>query len=144
MQAVGAIQFWRQWLLILLRVLTLLFLILALAQPTLPGSWIGNKERSETIVVLDNSLSMERLVGEESRFEAAISYITNLIEELPDGDSVRVLLASPYPIWATAGSLRVEAGSREQLADQLHGLKTAGSSSEMSSNCTLSTKTTLS
>ena len=53
----------KQWLLILLRVLTLLFLILALAQPTLPGSWIGNKERSETIVVLDNSLSMERLVG---------------------------------------------------------------------------------
>ncbi|MCH5374459.1 MAG: VWA domain-containing protein, partial [Planctomycetes bacterium] len=108
-----------------------LFLILALARPTLPGSWIGNKERSETIVVLDNSLSMERKAGDESRFEAAISSITDLLEDLPDGDSVRVLLASPYPIWATAGSLRVESGSREQLADQLHGLQTAGSSSDL-------------
>ena len=61
----------KQWLLILLRVLSVLFLILALARPTLPGSWIGNKERSETIVVLDNSLSMERKAGDESRFEAA-------------------------------------------------------------------------
>ena len=121
----------KQWLLILLRVLSLLFLILALARPTLPGSWIGNHKRNETIVVLDNSLSMERRADEESRFEAAIASVTDLIEELPDGDSVRILLASPYPIWATAGSLRVEPGAREQLADQLHGLKTAGSSSDL-------------
>jgi hypothetical protein len=121
----------KQWLLILFRVLTVAFLILALARPTLPGRWFGNSQRGETIVVLDNSLSMERRAGEESRFDEAISAVTELIEDLPDGDTVRVLLASPYPIWATAGSLRVEAGSREQLTDQLHGLETAGGSSDL-------------
>jgi hypothetical protein len=121
----------KQWLLILFRVLSLAFLILALARPTLPGRWFGNKQRGETIIVLDNSLSMEREAGEESRFDEAISAVTGLIEDLPDGETVRVLLASPYPIWATAGSLRVEAGSREQLADQLHGLETAGGRSDL-------------
>ncbi len=121
----------KQWLLIALRVLTLAFLILALARPTLPGRWFGNKQRGETIIVLDNSLSMERRAGEESRFNEAISAVNDLIEDLPDGDTVRVLLASPYPIWATAGSLRVEVGSREPLADQLHSLETAGGSSDL-------------
>ncbi|MCA9068306.1 MAG: BatA domain-containing protein, partial [Planctomycetaceae bacterium] len=121
----------KQWLLILLRVLTLLFLILALAQPTLPGRWFGNNHRNETIIVLDNSLSMERQNGEQSRFEEAVSTITELIEDLPEGDTVRVLLASPYPNWATAGSLRIEPGSRKRLAEQLHDLETAGSSSDL-------------
>jgi hypothetical protein len=109
----------------------LALLILALARPTLPGRWFGNKHRAETIIVLDNSLSMERRVGEESRFDEAISAASDLIEDLPDGETVRVLLASPYPIWATEGSLRVEAGSRGQLTDQLRGLEAAGGSSDL-------------
>ncbi|HUG19079.1 MAG TPA: BatA domain-containing protein, partial [Planctomycetaceae bacterium] len=121
----------KQWLLILLRVLTVLFLILALSRPTLPGNWFGNSERTETIVVLDNSLSMERRAGDQSRFEEALSTVSGILDELSDGDSIRVLLASPYPVWATAGSLRVEADSRERFVEQLHELKTTGSSSDL-------------
>ena len=57
----------KQWILLLLRVLAVAALVLALAQPLLPGNWLGNTERSEVILVLDNSMSTLRQADEENR-----------------------------------------------------------------------------
>jgi hypothetical protein len=121
----------KQWLLVLMRVAILLFLILALSRPMMPGSWLGSRHRGETIIVLDNSLSMERREGETSRFDQAIVSIEELLGELSDGESVRVLLASPYPIWATAGGLRAESGARDRIVEQLRELEPTGTGSDL-------------
>ncbi|MEJ7596065.1 MAG: BatA domain-containing protein [Planctomycetaceae bacterium] len=47
----------KQWLLLALRVLAIAALVLALARPKLPGHWLGNSDRGETIFVIDNSMS---------------------------------------------------------------------------------------
>ena len=59
----------KQWLLLMLRVLALLALILALAQPKLPGNWLGSTNRSETVLVIDNSLSTLRAVDDTTVFK---------------------------------------------------------------------------
>jgi hypothetical protein len=113
----------KQWLLLLLRVLAVAALVLSLAQPMLPGNWFGNTERGETIFIVDNSMSMLRTTGDMSLFDAAIEHAAESIQEMPPGDSVRVLLASPYPTWAMGGSMRVDSGFREAIKDEMRELQ---------------------
>jgi hypothetical protein len=113
----------KQWLLLLLRVLAVALLVLSLAQPMLPGNWFGNTERGETIFIVDNSMSMLRTTGDISLFDAAIEHATETIQEMPAGDSVRVLLASPYPTWAMGGSMRVDSGFRDAIKDEMRELQ---------------------
>lgn len=112
----------KQWLLLLLRVLAVAALVLSLAQPMLPGNWFGNTERGETIFVVDNSMSMLRTTGEMSLFDSAIERAAEAIQDMPAGDSVRVLLASPYPTWAMGGSMRVDSGFRDAIKDEMREL----------------------
>ena len=124
----------KQWLLVAMRVLALTALIFALAQPMMPGSWFGNVKRSETVLLLDNSMSMMRKSGEATLFDDAVDEAIQRIDAIKTGDSVRVLLASPYPIWATTGSVRVDVNSRRTLISQLQQVRpTAGSSDLLSS-----------
>lgn len=113
----------KQWLLLLLRVLAIAALVLALARPMLPGNWFGRSDRGETLVVLDNSMSMQRVVDGTSQFEAAVEKVIGLLDEMPPGDSIRVLLSSPYPVWAMGASTRVDSTSRPVLAEQLRELQ---------------------
>lgn len=113
----------KQWLLLLLRVIAIASLVLALARPLLPGHWFGQTDRGETIIVLDNSLSMQRVADGASLFEAAVARAIETVDGVPPGDSIRVLLASPYPVWALGGSVRVDSTSRTMIADQLKELR---------------------
>lgn len=112
----------KQWLLLLLRVLAVALLVLSLAQPMLPGNWFGNTERGETIFVIDNSMSMLRTPGDRSLFDAAIDHAAETVQDIPSGDSVRVLLASPYPTWAMGGSMRVDSGFRDAIKQEMREL----------------------
>ena len=112
----------KQWLLLLLRVLAVALLVLSLAQPMLPGNWFGNTERGETIFVIDNSMSMLRTSGDMSLFDAAIEHAAETVQDIPSGDSVRVLLASPYPTWAMGGSMRVDSGFRDAIKQEMREL----------------------
>ncbi|MBI1310886.1 VWA domain-containing protein [bacterium] len=124
----------KQWLLLLLRVLAIAALIFALAQPLLPGNWLGSTDRGETIIVLDNSLSMQRKADGTSLFELAIERAIETVGDVQPGDSVRVLLSSPYPVWALGGSIRVDSASRPVIEDQLQELRpTTGRSDLLSS-----------
>ncbi len=109
----------KQWLLVLLRVLTLIVLILALARPMLPGQWFGQSVRNELVVLLDNSLSMSRKAEEESLFQQAVQEAEKAIAAQAEGDYVRVMLTSPYPVWLTTEPIRLDQSSRSMLADLL-------------------------
>lgn len=124
----------KQWLLLLLRVLAIAALVFALAQPLLPGNWFGRSDRGETIIVLDNSMSMRRVVDDVSLFDKAIQQTVETLDDVQPGDSIRVLLSSPYPVWALGGSIRVDSASRPVIADQLRELQpTMGRSDLLSS-----------
>ena len=124
----------KQWLLLLLRVLAIAALIFALAQPMLPGNWFGNTDRGETIIVLDNSLSMQRKADDATLFDQAVERAIETVGEVQPGDSVRVLLSSPYPVWALGGSIRVDSASRPVIEDQLQELQPTGGRSDLLSS----------
>ena len=50
----------QQWLLLLLRTLAILCLVLALARPLVNSNLMGGVDRSDTILIIDNSMSMIR------------------------------------------------------------------------------------
>ena len=121
----------KQWLLLLLRVLAIAALVIAMARPLLPGNWFGNPDRGETILILDNSMSMARTTGDASLFETALERAIAELEEIESGDFVRLLQASPYPVWVTSGSQRVNAESTTRLANQLTDLRPTSGRSDL-------------
>ncbi|MEZ6125243.1 MAG: BatA domain-containing protein [Planctomycetaceae bacterium] len=122
----------KQWLLLLLRCLAVLALVLALARPMLPGHWFGSTERTETVLVLDNSMSTTRTVaGDTTVFDRLRDEVSRQLDDVKSGDTIRVLLTSPYPVWATAGSIRMASESREALSRQLAELKPTSGSGDL-------------
>ena len=121
----------KQWILLLMRVLAIAALVFALARPTLPGSWFGSTDRGETIFVVDNSMSMMRTGAEASLFDEAVDRAIEKLADVKSGDSVRVLLASPYPTWATAGSIRLDPNTRVTISDQFREIKPTNGSSDL-------------
>lgn len=113
----------RQWLLLLLRVAALAALVFALARPLAPGNWLGGVGRSETILVLDNSLSSMRDAGGRTAFEELQARAAELLDGLTPGESVRLLVSSPYATWATPASVRVDAAMLSELRDRLRELR---------------------
>ncbi len=121
----------KQWLLLALRVLAIAALVLALARPKLPGNWFGNSDRGETVFVIDNSMSTLRESEDATLFAKLIERATEELNGIAPGDSVRVLLASPYPVWAMAGDVRVDSGSRTLVAEQFQDIQPTNGSSDL-------------
>lgn len=121
----------QQWLLLLLRVLLIAALVAALAQPLLPGHWLGATQRRETILVIDNSLSTMRNSADASLFDGMIKQAQVTLDEIPSGDAVRIMLASPYPVWVNPASVRVDIGSRPELREQIGALRPTQGSSDL-------------
>ncbi|MEQ9409191.1 MAG: BatA domain-containing protein [Fuerstiella sp.] len=121
----------KQWLLLLLRVLAVTALVLALARPMLPGNWFGTHDRTEVILVLDNSMSTQRSTGDATLFSQLLRRSRDVLSDLQSGDTVRILAASPYPVWATAAGLRVDAGSAATVVGQLETIRPTDGSSDL-------------
>ncbi|MBC7967630.1 MAG: BatA domain-containing protein, partial [Fuerstia sp.] len=121
----------KQWILLALRVLAIAALVLALARPKLPGHWFGNSDRGETVFVIDNSMSTLRESDDTTLFAKLIERATEELNGIAPGDSVRVLLASPYPVWAMAGDVRVGSGSRELVVEQFQEIQPTNGSSDL-------------
>lgn len=121
----------KQWLLLLLRVLAVTALVLALARPMLPGHWFGSTEHAELVLVIDNSMSTQRGSEDENIFRELIAQARSEVKNLSAGDSVRILLASPYPIWVTPGALRIDAAATESAASQLDEIRPTQGSSDL-------------
>lgn len=84
----------RQMWLMLLRAAAILLLSLGLARPTLPWlSTAGNPE-GQTIVLLDDSLSMRTRGAGRTRFDIARTAAGSMMEKLSPGQRMAVALAS--------------------------------------------------
>lgn len=121
----------KQWLLLLLRVLAIAMLVLALARPLLSGSWFSTLDRGETILVVDNSMSMSRTTDDATLHEKAIEKSLEQVADVPTGDFVRVLTTSPYPSWVTSGSLRADPSSQTMVEESLRAIRPTQGSSDM-------------
>ena len=121
----------RHWLLLLLRMLAVAALVMALARPMLPGHWFGSSEQSETILIIDNSMSTQRNVQDRTLFAGLIERAREELNKLPAGSVVRVLQASPYPIWVTPHELRVQGSISEELERQLAGVQPTSAGSDL-------------
>jgi len=110
----------QQWLLLLLRTLAIFCLVMALARPLVNSTLLGVVDRSDTILVIDNSLSTMRSPDGASLFQASVRTAGEQLDKIPAGDTVRILLTSPYPIWLMPASVRVNNESRSSIRDQLN------------------------
>lgn len=109
----------QQWLLLLLRTLAIVCLVLALARPLVNSTWLGGLDRSDTILVIDNSLSMLRTSDGSSAWQAAMKASREELDRRPPGETVRVLMTSPYPVWLTPASVRISGDARSAIRAQL-------------------------
>ncbi len=121
----------RQWLLLALRVLAIAALVLALARPKMPGHWFGSSEQSETVFVIDNSMSTMRESEDSTLFNRLIERAVTELNDIPRGDTIRILLASPYPVWATSGEIRIDSSTREMVSEQLRAIRPTTGGSDL-------------
>lgn len=83
----------KQWLLLLLRVLIIMFLVLAFARPTLKTISFGETSSAKTtaVIILDNTFSMS-VVGENgSRLNNFKQIAKNLLNNFQPGDEVALV-----------------------------------------------------
>lgn len=121
----------KQWLLLLLRCLAIAALVLALARPLLPSGYLGTNDRSETILVIDNSMSMSRKSEAGTMFDAAKQRALQIVGELPGDEEVRILTTAPYPTWADETTGRGGERNRTQITKQLDALEATEGRSDL-------------
>lgn len=82
----------RRWLVLLMRCLAIIFLVLAFAQPSLPGKQQTLRSGSTVVsVYLDNSFSMENSSSDGSQFEAAKQKAREIAAAYRHGDRYQLL-----------------------------------------------------
>lgn len=116
----------RCWLVLLMRCLAIVFLVLAFAQPTIPGN--GQALHSGATVVsvyLDNSFSMENSTSDGSQLEAAKQKAREIVAAYRPGDRYQLLSNS------MAGS-EYRWLSREEFLDAVNLLAIAPASRHLS------------
>jgi len=87
----------KQWLLLVLRVLIILFLVFAFARPTLEGVAIGgttSAAKTTAVFILDDSFSMSVVDQNGSYFNQAKQTIKNLLKNFQEGDEIGLILKS--------------------------------------------------
>lgn len=87
----------KQWLLLALRVLIILFTVFAFARPTLKGiALTGTTSASKTsaVIILDDSFSMSLVEPEGSLFNQAKSEIVKILSLLKEGDDAEIIFTS--------------------------------------------------
>lgn len=84
----------KQWILLLLRVLLILFLVTAFSRPALKGvsvAGITSSAKTTAILIIDNSFSMDVIDKDGSLFNKAKSSALALVNTLQEGDEVAVI-----------------------------------------------------
>ncbi len=87
----------KQWLLLALRILIILFLVTAFARPTLKGIAIGgttSAAKTTAVFILDNTPSMSVVDAKGSYFYQAKAIIKQLLNQLQEGDDAALILVS--------------------------------------------------
>ncbi|HKI78731.1 MAG TPA: BatA domain-containing protein, partial [Ignavibacteriaceae bacterium] len=87
----------KQWLLLALRILIILFIVLAFARPTIKGIAIGgttSAAKTTAVFILDNTFSMSVVDSKGSYFNQAKETIQQLLKELQEGDDASLVLVA--------------------------------------------------
>ncbi|MFA7326344.1 MAG: BatA and WFA domain-containing protein [Candidatus Kapaibacterium sp.] len=97
----------KQWLLLLLRTLLIIFAVLAFSRPTIQSSLPGFTEYSNTsmIILIDNSYSMDVSDENGNRLRQSKKIASTLINSMKEGDQALVMpLSSDRPLRSFAWS----------------------------------------
>lgn len=87
----------KQWLLLLLRTLIIIFIVLAFARPTLENVSLGastTTAKSSSVFILDNSFSMSYFGDEGSNFNISKKIAKDIISKMEEGDNFIILPSS--------------------------------------------------
>ncbi len=87
----------KQWILLALRVLIILFIVMAFARPTLRSVHIGgttSAAKTTAVFILDDTFSMSVVDQKGSYFNQAKETIKKIISQLQEGDEVGLILIS--------------------------------------------------
>jgi hypothetical protein len=110
-------------LLMLLRTALVLALIFALARPLVSSSWWGSAGEREIVLLLDNSLSMSREVGDTTATDQLKELSLSFLDEITSDDQVHVMLAAGGGQWLTAESIQGDSGGIAQLRSLIEGVE---------------------
>lgn len=87
----------KQWLLLLLRTLIILFIVFAFARPTLESVTLGgaaSTAKTTAVIIIDDTFSMEAVTADGSLLNRAKAAAGRLLDELEDGDEVSIITVS--------------------------------------------------
>ncbi|MBK7632161.1 MAG: BatA and WFA domain-containing protein [Ignavibacteriales bacterium] len=87
----------KQWILLALRVLVILFIVMAFARPTLQSIKIGgttSAAKTTAVFILDDTFSMSVVDQKGSYFNQAKEIINQVISQLQEGDEAGLILVS--------------------------------------------------
>lgn len=87
----------KQWLLLALRVLIILFAVLAFARPTLQNVSIGgttSAAKTTAVFILDDTYSMSVVDQKGSYFNQAVQKIKTILSQMQEGDEAGLILVS--------------------------------------------------
>lgn len=87
----------KQWILLALRVLIILFVVMAFARPTLQSIQIGgttSAAKTTAVFVLDDTYSMSVVDQKGSYFNQAKEISNQIISQLQEGDEIGIVLVS--------------------------------------------------
>src|SRR5215208_7103311 len=105
-----------EMLLMALRLAAVAALVLALARPMIRSTWLGHSTEREMVLILDNSMSMSRLVGGKSAVDEMRKKASDVVDSLSNADGVQVLLAAGSE-WATAEPIAADASGKRRLKE---------------------------
>ncbi len=86
----------KQWLLLVLRTLIIVFLILSFARPIVRSNlpFLRNYSNVSAVIILDNSISMDISDENGNRYRQAKSIISKLLDNFIDGDEVALVFTT--------------------------------------------------
>lgn len=94
----------KQWLLLLIRVLIIIFLVVAFARPTLESVNIAgatSTAKSSAVFIIDNSFSMNYVGDDGSNFSRSKKNAKEIISQMQDGDEFSFIFSTDSIISST-------------------------------------------
>jgi len=89
----------KQWILLLLRILIIVFLVLAFARPTIKSSsFDSSTSKTSAVFIIDNTFSMSVVSNDGSSFNKAKLIAKTLVEGFNNGDEIEII-----PVSRTSG-----------------------------------------
>ena len=118
-------------LLMLFRAAAVAALVLAMAQPLVQSKWIDGSPEQDVILILDDSMSMERTVDDASSFDRLQERVSKLLGLLSDTTSIQVMLASGGGRWLTSGPTAANGRTKRELAAAVEDLRPSNGSADL-------------